>query len=117
MTKTPVKIGRPRAKIDPDAVLALARIHCTQAEIAAVLGCSVDTLARRFADTIKKGQDEGKASLRRMQYKAASDGNPTMLIWLGKQLLGQHEPTQEFRDLSGMTDADLEVLAAGRAPK
>ena len=111
------KIGRPRAKIDPDAVLVLARIHCTQAEIAAVLGCSVDTLARRFADTIKKGQDEGKASLRRMQYKAASDGNPTMLIWLGKQLLGQHEPTQEFRDLSGMTDADLEVLAAGRAPK
>ena len=30
-------------------------------------------------------------SLRRAQYQVAKDGNPTMLIWLGKQWLGQSE--------------------------
>jgi hypothetical protein len=28
-------------------------------------------------------------SLRRWQIEAARKGNPTMLVWLGKQLLGQ----------------------------
>jgi hypothetical protein len=37
------------------------------------------------------GAQTGKASLRRMQFKAAEDGNVTMLIWLGKQFLGQKD--------------------------
>ena len=36
-----------------------------------------------------EGQGDGLASLRRRQFKAAQDGNATMLIWLGKQYLGQ----------------------------
>ncbi len=34
-------------------------------------------------------------SLRRRQYSAAMDGNSTMLIWLGKQWLGQKEPEKD----------------------
>jgi len=34
---------------------------------------------------------ETKNSLRRAQLKVALDGNVTMLIWLGKQMLGQSE--------------------------
>ena len=37
----------------------------------------------------------GKMSLRRRQYSAAMDGNSAMLIWLGKQWLGQKEPEKE----------------------
>jgi hypothetical protein len=29
--------------------------------------------------------------LRRLQWKGAEAGNPTMLIWLGKQMLGQRD--------------------------
>lgn len=83
--------GRPRLVIDKDLLEQLAKIQCTMEEIAAVLGCSVDTLERNFADTIKKGKDEGKASLRRLQWKGAQDGKPAMLIWLGKQVLAQKE--------------------------
>lgn len=74
----------------------LARIGCTEEEIATILEASVDTLMNKnnkelFREAIKKGQAECKQSLRRLQFKAAQNGNVTMLIWLGKQLLGQSE--------------------------
>jgi len=89
--------GRPKIKIDFKKVQLLAGMFCTGEEIAAVLDISYDTLERRtkeeygiaFADYIKKYNENGKASLRRMQYKAASEGNATLLVWLGKQFLGQ----------------------------
>lgn len=96
-------MARPRKVIDPAVVETLAKIHCTYDEIAAVVGCSTDTLKRRFADRIEKGREEGKASLRRMQFKKALDGNPTMLIWLGKQHLGQKDgQVIETRELPQM---------------
>ncbi|MGA8163871.1 MAG: hypothetical protein WB791_02465 [Waddliaceae bacterium] len=83
------KGGRPKKDIDPQMVEKMASIGCTGDEISAVLGCCRDTLYRRFSDTLKKGQDTAKASLRRMQWKSATMGNVTMQIWLGKNLLGQ----------------------------
>lgn len=84
-------MARPLLDIDEDSVEKLAAIHCTMEEIASVVGCSVDTLERRFADTIKKGRDKGKTSLKRWQWKLAEKGNGTMLIWLGKQYLDQSD--------------------------
>jgi hypothetical protein len=50
-------------------------------------------------------------SLRRAQFKAAKEGNVTMLIWLGKQRLGQkNEPIQ-----SGGSDRLKELIAEYRA--
>jgi hypothetical protein len=60
-------------------------------EISAICGCSVDTLESRCAELIEKGKDEGRRSLRRLQWGQAEKGNITMLIWLGKQMLGQRE--------------------------
>ena len=39
----------------------------------------------------KKGKDKGRMSLRRLQFEKAQTGNTTMLIWLGKQMLGQKD--------------------------
>jgi hypothetical protein len=88
---------------DLSVVIEMIKIQCTQVEICAVLGISEDTLTRRiiehniegvsnFAGLYEKHSHEGKASLRRAQWKAAHDGNVTMQIWLGKQLLGQKIP-------------------------
>ncbi len=92
MEKKPKKEYKKK-EIDWELVEKLASIMCTQEEIAYVVGVSVDTLSRRkeFAEVIKKGQAKGKASLRRMQWKSAENGNATMQIWLGKQWLGQVE--------------------------
>ena len=84
--------GRPKIQIDYDAVRKLSNIQCTQEEIASFLGISVRTLQRdeEFCRVYKIGQDNGKMSLRRMQWKLA-EKNPSMAIWLGKQHLGQKD--------------------------
>ena len=88
-------MARPKFEIDYNMVEKLANIMCTQKEIASILGCSTDTLQRdeTFCDIYKKGQDTGKMSLRRYQWKLA-ERNTAMAIWLGKQYLGQTEKTE-----------------------
>lgn len=87
--------GRPKKIIDADLVLDLAKIHCTMKEMAGICDCSVDTLERNFAEIISKGRQEGKMTLRRLQWNAAQRGNVTMMIWLGKQWLEQIEKIEQ----------------------
>jgi len=90
--------GRPKKTIDYDIVSELASIQCTIDEIASVLKISRQTLHKddQFLYIYKEGIEQGKKSLRRMQWDAAKKGNTTMLVWLGKQYLSQKEPKQEF---------------------
>lgn len=89
--------GRPRIEIDWTAFEKLCAIHCTLIEIAEWFDCSEDTIERHvkkkykenFADVFKKKSGRGKISLRRKQFELANAGDRTMLIWLGKQCLGQ----------------------------
>jgi hypothetical protein len=89
--------GRPRLEFDLRLVEDLGKIQSTQAELAAVLGCHLDTVKDRlkhdpeFSAAYEKGLENGKSSLRRIQWKAALGGNTTMQIWLGKQYLGQRD--------------------------
>ena len=89
-----------KIELNLEQLKAMVRIQCTQEECAAVLGMSADTLDRRlkeleyagFAEFYKKYSHEGLASLRRAQWKAAVEqNNPTMLVWMGKQMLGQQD--------------------------
>jgi hypothetical protein len=94
--------------VDADVMQRLAAICCTMTEIAAVTGVSVATLERRYAEPIKRGREIGKATLRREQYRLAMNGNPTMLIWLGKQLLGQTDKvvTAQSEGTFGLGDSE-----------
>lgn len=97
-------MGAPRKEIDWDEFDRLCELHCTLTEIAAWFKVSEDTIERRvnethcmtFAEYYKIKSANGKSSLRRMQYKAAMAGNTAMLIWLGKQLLGQHDRQETY---------------------
>src|SRR4051794_19839949 len=97
------KRGRPPIQLNMEMVETLASIQCTDEEIAAALRVSVDTIARRkqnpeFAEVLAAGKALGRMSLRRLQWQAAKGGSVPMMIWLGKQLLGQRdrwdEPTE-----------------------
>lgn len=90
--------GRPKIQLDYPLIEKLAHIQCTEQEIASILNVSTRTLQRdkEFCRIYKNGIDNGKSSLRRLQWKAAENGNATMQIWLGKQYLGQREPKQEI---------------------
>ena len=80
-------------------LVGMIKIQCTRDEICGVIGMSEDTLNRRlkergeenFAALYKKNQHEGRASLRRDQWKSSQGGNVTMQIWLGKQVLEQRD--------------------------
>lgn len=84
-------MARPKKIVDEDQIMKLAAINCSYAEIAAVVGVDPSTLTRRFAQVIEKGREQGKMSLKRKQYEVAMGGNVSMLIWLGKQILGQRD--------------------------
>src|SRR6476620_3260474 len=97
---TPNKGGRPRKELNQQTFEGLCEIQATLEEIAGVLRVSEDTVERwcertydlGFAECFKKFSAGGKTSLRRQQFALAMKGNATMLIWLGKQYLGQREP-------------------------
>ena len=98
--------GRPKLKLNATGmavIVALAQVMCTDEEIAACLDTTVETLHSElnlpiFSECIKKGAREGKASLRRNQFRLAKS-NPTMAIFLGKQYLGQKDhPDEESED-------------------
>jgi len=91
MTMPKKKTGRPLLKIDPKMVERLAKLHCTQTEITTILGCDRKTIYNRFSPASEKGHQVGNVRLRRLQWKAAARGNATMLIFLGKQYLGQSD--------------------------
>lgn len=81
------------------AVEKLAGLMCTDEEIASVLGVCVDTLTNKnnnktFSECKKRGQESGKASLRRWQFDTAKRGNATMQIFLGKNYLGQSDKVE-----------------------
>ena len=84
--------GRPKKEIDYTAVEKLANIQCTQDEIASFLGVSTRTLQRdeQFMELFNKGRENGKMSLRRIQWKHA-EKSASMAIFLGKQYLGQKD--------------------------
>lgn len=99
--------GRPETVIDWPAFEKLCQMQCTLVEIADFFACSEDTIQRAvtkrygegFAATYKKHSAGGRRSLRRWQFDAASKGNTTMLVWLGKQWLGQiDQPLPEDPD-------------------
>jgi len=97
-------MARPTKDIDPEQVRKLAAIGCTNVEIASVLGCSHDTIERRFLDEVNAGRQAGKMSIRRKQYETAMSGNVTMLIWLGKQMLDQSDKATSYNVDAGVID-------------
>lgn len=112
------KMGRPKIEIDKEQFEKLCGILCTLEEIAGWFKCSHDTIenwckkeyGQTFSYVHKNCASIGKTSLRRAQYQTAIKGNPTMLVWLGKQWLGQSDNPEGFSELEDMSRSDREVF-------
>jgi len=88
------KSGPTAPKIlDTETIEKLAGIGCTLAEMASVMKCSVDTLANNFSEHIRIGRENGKASVRRMMWRHAEQGNSTALKYLVTNVL--HEKIED----------------------
>lgn len=74
-----------------EQIYELAKMYCTLEEMHRLTGIPVKEITDKYSDTIELGKAECNMGLRRRQLQSAMDGNPTLLIWLGKIILGQKE--------------------------
>ena len=102
--------GDNQTVIDPNEVYKLARIGCTIEEMSDWFMVPRETIKYNFSDYIAKGRSETKQSLRQAQIKLALSGNATMLIWLGKNMLGQSEtPFNSGAEILPWNDDDTPI--------
>lgn len=108
--KTP---GRKPVSIDWIRVERFIQAGCNGEEVASAIGIHADTLYRRMKEEgiIGEGTDyphftayyqskrsHGDSLLKVKQFEMAMSGNIPMLIWLGKQRLGQSEKMEMKHD-------------------
>lgn len=96
--------GRPKKQIDKEQFEKLCSLQCTLEEFCCYFDCNMDTLEnwckktylKNFSEVFKVKRGGGKVSLRRKQFEVAMSGNPTMLIWLGRNMLDQSENNEKI---------------------
>ena len=114
-------MGRPRRKFDLEKVTVMASIGASPYEMASYFDCSTRVIQQRmtedeedpvkgdFLRAYKKGFGEVKRSLRRCQIETALNGNPALLIWLGKNLLDQTDKIDSKQEISSKSEVKMEI--------
>lgn len=99
--------GPKKKKLSAQAIEKLAKLGLFNNEIAHTFDVSTDTLERNYAADLFKGRLDRKNSLRRAQFRYAERGNPALLIFLGKQYLGQSDKSLDEHILKAIDDAGI----------
>lgn len=86
---------RRAQEIDVDKLKEFLEVNMPVHRIAQYFGTTKETLYNKFGEMIIKSNVEFEHSVRRAQVRAANDLNPTMLIWLGKNNLGQIDSSRQ----------------------
>lgn len=81
----------PKKEIDEKIVRAMAFAGSPTTEIGEYLGIPESTIRRRCGEILTKVRARRHTRLRQLQWKAAKNGSTAMMIWLGKQELGQSD--------------------------
>ncbi|NGX61346.1 MAG: hypothetical protein K940chlam9_00831 [Chlamydiae bacterium] len=89
--------GRPCIAVDWTAIDRLLEAGCSGVAVASAIGCHPNTLYQRcvvemgmsFCEYFRLKRAAGNALIRLRQFEIAIGGNCAMLIWPGKQRLGQ----------------------------
>jgi len=130
-------MGRKKLHIDWNIVDNLLKAQCDGATIARMIGMHPDTLYTRcekkfklnFTAYAQQKKMEGRELLRATQYDmAVIQKDKTMLVWLGKQYLGQkdrQDRTTNDKDITEktiiVTDSkaaeNLQKLLDGKLPE
>ena len=100
------------AKSVRDDVKEMAVVGCSDTEIADYVGCRTGALKRRFGKVLRQARAEGNKKLREAQWnKALDESNVPLLIWLGRQRLGQSQrpaPADEAQPARIVLDMSLD---------
>lgn len=113
ITKEGIVVGRSGVVVPPDEIEHFASLGCTDREIAEYFKLSESTLRYNFSDYLLKGRCHLRTTLRQAQIRVAIEGNPTMLIWLGKNILQQNDAgstNDQVRALPWTDEIDDDVV-------
>ncbi len=100
-------MARPIKVLDWDRVEWLLKCGCTGVDIAAEFDMHPKTFYDKvleeykmcFTEVCALKRTQGQNLLREAQLTKALEKDNTMMIWLGKQLLGQRENVSELKDM------------------
>jgi hypothetical protein len=120
--------GAEKIEFNYDLVEGLGKIGATQREMALFFGVAQITIERRmtpgnayhdplFFAAYEKGAGQLFVGLRRKQIEIALNGDRTMLIWLGKNLLGQTDRLEQIHGFDIKAVVDKYAKAAGLDPE
>jgi len=124
--KPPVKVkknvghngGRKVIPIDWSVVDKCLMTGSSGVQTAAFIGITDETLYNRcrkehgvdFSIYLLKQKQKGNSLLLGKQYQVAMGGNVTMLIWLGKQRIGQTDHPTDKQEFNGSLASLLDVM-------
>lgn len=96
-----------KIQLDIDDIRELASEGNTVEDIATLLGVSSSVINDddEYKNAYNMGLCDMRATLRHAQFQSAKSGNTSMLIFLGKVLLGQREETVSTLKLEREDDA------------
>jgi len=106
-------MGRAKKELNQEILEKLMQMCCTLREIANFFDVCEDIIEARckemygmtYENISEKFHDDTRISLRRKQLQLALDkGNVAMLIFLGKQMLGQSDKTEQEVKFDGNID-------------
>lgn len=100
-------MSRPAKEIDWDLVDELLIAGCLGTEIAPHFDLHPDTFYRRVEDKYSIGftkysaekKSAGDSLLRKKQFDKALEGDNSMLVWLGKNRMGQRDKPKDEETL------------------
>jgi predicted alpha/beta superfamily hydrolase len=113
-------IGRPKADIDWNIVDEYLIAGCSGADIAGLIGIADHTLYDRclsdngimFSDYSQQKKAKGNSLLHKAQFDAAvTDKDKSMMIWLGKQRLGQKDKSEVDNNVKNVPKTREEIEA------
>lgn len=117
-------LGKPPIILDWDYIAKLCQCGCSGKEVADWIGVSCDTLYERccrdngmlWTRFSSMHKHRGDGNIRRRQYEVAMDGDRVMLIWLGKQRLGQRENPISTEEMPAHIKEFIDLIKAQYAP-
>lgn len=105
---------KPKKPIDANKVQMLSSFGCQLNEIARFFAVDESTIRKNFQEEVKVGKEQMKIKLRQLQWKHAELGNTALLIFLGKQYLGQSDKNEI--ELAGNLEAVLRECGFEESP-
>lgn len=107
--------GHPMLALTDDGVKFIERLYacnCTQTEVAAELGVSVDVLQNKANSELNRiardrGRERFNSEIRQAQRAIMKRGDARMAIWLGKQYLGQTDRLEASVQVERKTADDI----------